>query len=141
MVKFELKHLDDLTEIRDELGGNLREKLELYCEMGTAYTIFDGGKPIAICGAVVQWEGVAEVWFLTTHHIDKCKIHFYREVMRGMRTIKKLFNLHRIQCSVEFDYEQSIKWLESMKFRCEGLMVAYGPDQKNHYRYSLTWLF
>ncbi len=137
MVNYQKSHV--LTEIRDELGkiDGINEKIQEFSDLGVAYTIFNKEIPIAVCGAAVLWEGVADVWFLTTHHIDKCKFHFYREVIMGMEHIKELFNLHRIQCSVEFDNERSMKWLETMGFKREGLMIEYGPDRKDHYRYAL----
>ena len=142
MVRFELAHLTDLTDIRDNVGdpNALEKTLWAYNESGMAFTIMHEKKPIAICGCIELWPGVGEAWFLTTKHVDNCKFHFYKEVTRLLHYVQNKMNLHRIQCAVEANYFKSQKWLHSMNFKAEGLMAAYGPDKKDYYRYSLTWL-
>jgi len=142
MVRFEFQHLREMTGIRDNIGDPqvVEKTVKAYAEQGMAFTIIHDDKVIAICGAVLQWPGVAEAWFLTTHHVDNCKFYFYREVRKLLEYVRKNMGLHRIQCAVESDYFKSMKWLKSMNFKSEGLMAAYGPDKKDHYRYSLIWL-
>lgn len=139
MVRFEFKHLRDMTDIRDNIGEPqvVESTIKAYMDQGMAFTIMYDNKPVAICGAVLQWAGVAEAWFLTTHHVDNCKFYFYREVKRILAYVIKNMNLHRMQCAVECDYFKSQKWLSSMGFKSEGLMPCYGPDKKDHYRYAL----
>ena len=141
MVKYKPEHLENLTEIRDCVPENLAEKIAEYEAQGIVFTIMYNDRPIALCGAIAMWPGVAEIWFLTTHHIDDCKIHFYREVIKLMNHTQKEMNLHRMQCTVETDFTSCQKWLTGMGFNIEGVMLMYGADKKNHYRYSRLWHF
>jgi len=141
MVKYKPEHLKQLNRIRDCVPDNLEEKIAEYELNGVVFTIMYGEQPIALCGAIKLWDGVAEIWFLTTDHIEEHKTFFYREVVRLMNQVQKEQNIHRMQCTVETDFTQCQKWLEGLGFVIEGVMLMYGPDRKNHYRYAKLWHF
>ncbi len=141
MVKYKPEHLNQLNRIKDCVPDNLSEKIAEYESRGLVFTIIHEEQPISVCGAIELWPGVAEIWFLTTEYVDEHKTFFYRQVINLMNHVQKEMNLHRMQCTVETDFVQCQKWLEGLGFIIEGVMLMYGPDKKNHYRYSKLWHF
>jgi len=139
MVKYSKEHLKDLTEIRDCVPDDLEGRISEYEAQGVVFTIMYHDKPVSICGAIDMWPGVAEIWFLTTHHIDNCKTYFYREVKKLMELTQIEYGLHRMQCTVETSFTQCQKWLIGLGFNIEGVQIMYGPDKKDHYRMAKIW--
>ncbi len=105
------------------------------------YTLIAEKDVIAVFGLKQMWPGVAEIWALTSELVHKYPVFFHKECIKLIKTHAEVLKLHRVQCSVRADYEEGLKWIESMGFKKEGLMEKYGPNKMNYYLFSreFTW--
>lgn len=135
-------HYDGMSKIRNiDLKsltglGDIKAIVEYYEKAGPAVSYFVNGQIIAMIGMVELWRGVAEIWMLTTDHVENNKLFFYKQTLNLMK--KYSDKLHRIQCVTHIDNERSEKWLVRMGFKFEGIMKSYGADKADYKRFA--WL-
>lgn len=105
-----------------------------------AYTAIAGSEIIACAGVVEVWSGVGEAWMLVSDLVEKYPVFFHRTVKDILNAIYKKYQFQRIQATVRADFEKGHRWIETLGFKCEGLMKRYGIDQADHYRYArIKW--
>lgn len=102
-------------------------------------TIMLGNIPIAIIGMIHLWDGVAEAWTVTSEEVKLYPISFHKSVLSSLVHHEKLLGIHRTQMNVRADYEDGRKWAEALGFKEEGVMLKYGPDGKDFWRYARTF--
>jgi RimJ/RimL family protein N-acetyltransferase len=131
---FEAADLDRLTpRAADEAAFTEagRERLKRYVEAGIAFTFERDGRVLMVTGFLQQWPGVAEIWSVCTK-IEKGRRSFVQAARALVDRQYRALELHRLQASTRSDDEASVRWLESMGFRPEGLMRRYGPDARDY---------
>lgn len=100
------------------------------------YTITVDEQPAAFMGLNMRWAGVAETWSVTSALVKKVPLGFHKAVKRLMIDHVKALGLHRIHCTVRADYPDGARWLESLKFKEEGMMHQYGPNKMDYVMYA-----
>jgi L-amino acid N-acyltransferase YncA len=145
LAPFKIEHFDeivpnlrqnDVESIQGFDPVEYRGWLESFVEDAPIATFMTDQGVAAIGGAVRQWDGVADWWMLTSHLVEKYPLAFYKAAKDGLAFMVDAFDIHRLQAAVRQENMQAIKWAESHGFENEGLMVGYGPDKSNHYRYA-----
>lgn len=127
--------------------------LEMYEKSGRCWTaIVEGGTPstqhppekrgvpiiLGMGGIIPVWRGVAIGWLLTACEIERFKLFFHKTIVKMLdRAIREL-SLHRIDVSVLAEHKTSIKWLERLGFKNEGLMRKFDSMGNDYYRYALV---
>lgn len=86
------------------------------------------GEIIACGGVVILWRGVGEAWGLTTKHVDRYRIFYYKNTKLLIESIAQSFNLHRVQATVPVGHEPAARFIMRMGFAREGLLRKFGPD-------------
>jgi len=99
--------------------------------------IFDG--VILGCGGcVVYWNGCAEGWFCLTKESQEHKVVTINAIRDVIEMAFKELKLHRMQVTERIDNPQSIKLVEYLGFKREGLMIKYAPDGTDTYLYAMV---
>lgn len=103
---------------------------------GMAITGFHNGEILACGGVMPLWKGVGEAWVVTSPLVEKCPFFFMRTVWRRLLTFISIMELERVQTTVDAEHEVSLKWVERMGFKQEGLMEKY-IGGRDFFRYAL----
>ncbi len=145
LAPFEIEHFDDIVPRLRENDAvcvqafdpvQYREWLETFVEDAPIASYLSKEGVAAIGGAVRMWDGVAQWWMLTSSLIEKYPLSFHRSCKEGLEFLLDAFEIHRLEASVAQHHSVAQKWAESHGFVNEGLMLGYGPDKSNHYRYA-----
>jgi hypothetical protein len=102
---------------------------------GPAYTALDDeGKPVAICGVILQWPGRGIAWGLISAAAGP---HFLR-ITREVRKFLDGCDIRRIEASADATFPQTGRWLELLGFECETPrpMRGYGFDGRACFLYA-----
>lgn len=123
-IKSRLRHYDLLTF---QNGTNvILDAVSDARITGKAVTMVSASGPFA-CGAVIRlWEGVGEAYAWTTTGVEQHAKWFCEQSHKFIDQSIDELGLIRLQCSVLAGHDVSVRWLERMGFRYEGLMKSYG---------------
>lgn len=102
---------------------------------GPAHTAMRGGKVLACCGVMPQWEGRATAWAILADNIGGAD---YLAIHRAVKRFLKLIGYRRIDATVAANFPNAIRWAEMLGFKRETPepMLNYAPDGSAHYMYS-----
>lgn len=103
---------------------------------GHSFELTKGDSLLAIGGAVQLFKGVAEVWMCVTPEGKAQPLSLSRSMKDMVSRLGAIF--HRLQLTTLEHDTAAIRWAEFLGFTYEGLMIKYGPDQKNHKRFAKT---
>ena len=127
---------DDLREedqeVMERMGGTLEAKQavnEMVKFFPTQVFESEDGRVAALWIGLRRWHGVMEIVAYTGNATEGNRVGFYRACTRGLKYIKDILNIHKIECIVWSDYQRSIHWLERLGFEKEGYMKQHGPDK------------
>lgn len=142
---FEIEHYDEILpnlRAEDALAiqafdkDHYRERLLAMkddCPIAT-FNCKDG--VAAIGGAVKIWQGVASWWMLTSPLVRKYPKSFQSACRDGLNFMMENYEMHRLEAAIPERHYVSQRWAKTHGFKEEGLMIGYGPDGANHYRYA-----
>lgn len=100
-----------------------------------AYTVrSDKGEIIFILGWTTIWEGVVELWNLTTPLVEKYPKAYYSTISRMLK--QPYPGIHRAQTVVYVGFDQAIRVNERLGFTNEGTLKAYGPTGYDFYMFG-----
>lgn len=105
---------------------------------GPAFTGWVGDQIIMVAGIRPLWHGVGEAWAVSDSALDRHRVKAGRAVLRWLPEVIAGMGLHRVQASVHHRHAQSMRWLEWLGFRPEGLMAGYGPKGDGFWLYGLV---
>lgn len=78
LVDFEISHFDRL-DIKDSENRAYRERYREYANHGPAFTMLDAmGEPLACGGIFVHWQGVGEIWMLSSRGLAEYPVSTVR---------------------------------------------------------------
>ena len=97
------------------------------------FTVCEYGKPIAVGGVHVLWEGVAECWLLASQDAIEKPISLARYTKEYFDAIIKLNQLRRAQATVFHDDARALAFAEWLGMKNEGLMKKYGPNGEAYF--------
>lgn len=145
LAPFKIEHFDEiLPRLRSidaiSLQGfdlkDYRKSIEAHVEDAPIATWMCNNEVAAVGGGIRMWDGVATYWMLTSPLVDQHKLSFHRACKEGLNFLTETFEIHRLEASIAEHHYKSQRWAEALGFKNEGLMMAYGPDRSNHYRYA-----
>ena len=95
---------------------------------------------VAMFGMVEVMPGVAHVWGSVSEHAEG-KGFSLAKVMRNaiadMRHESSIAGIHRIQTYVDPRFSDDVRWIESLGFRIESVMVGGRPDGGDFLVYTI----
>lgn len=128
-------HPEDRQHV-DQIPGYLNY-LDACTKQGFGYTVLDKGKPIVCFGIVPQWPGVAELWLIPDRKlIQKWKLKFHKGAKKFMELAADELNLHRLHVTVSANNVRSVKWIEHIYFKREGVLKKYSFNKQDMIMYS-----
>jgi len=90
--------------------------------------------PVCLCGAIIIWPGVAEVWFRLIR--VKYMLSFIKELRRLIKRVVGDFKLWRIQASVEIGFEKGCRLAECMGFEREAVLRKHNYKKVDDIMYA-----
>lgn len=136
-------HPDDILHIRSREPDrtiaaslpNATDAARGFAASGPCWTGFFNSTPVVCAGFVILWPGVAEGWAMTS---DWCRDHpviFHKAATRQINNMVHSHSLWRLQLAIPVSHRVSCAWAKRMGFVLEGVMLKYGPDQADYFRY------
>jgi hypothetical protein len=131
-LPFKAEHIE-LMDLR-EGQGCVTPDIFKALEGGISFTHLYDGRITGAAGIMELWEGVAELWMLTTIYFDEYPIACCKEI----RKIVDMYagNFKRLQANVQASDERAIRFIEWLGFESEGIMQKYGVNGADHIRYA-----
>jgi len=124
--KFDLVTFENFPDV-EQVAKNLSR--------GYGYTGLADGEIVGLGGILPLWKGVGEAWVVSSPLVARYPLFFYRTIYWMLEELMEKMELVRVQTTVHCKHERSIKWVEKMKFKNEGLMRKYIGGQ-DYYRYA-----
>lgn len=105
--------------------------------IGSSYVMKDGLGRIGIMfGYTVVWDGVLEIWSVTTRNFDYSRKSYHRFAKEKIEEALELPGIHRLQMYVKARYPHLQRWAEGLGFTYEGRHPMMGPDKEEYYSYG-----
>lgn len=134
-LPFHVDHLDQLDNLDDYirvLGMEVfKQQIAGQATRGPVITAFLYGKPVAVFGCGLLWNGVAEVWSLLSEQSKRYPLAMIRASKAFLDICWITFNLHRLQISVKTSDNVAMRFALALKFEPEGIMAKYSPAQED----------
>ena len=134
-LPFHVDHLNNLDNIDgyiQMLGlEGFKDQIIGQATRGPVITAFIDGKPVAVFGCGLLWNGVAEVWTLLSEQSKRYPIAMVRAAKAFLDICWITFNLHRLQISVKTSDNVAMRFAQALKFEPEGIMAKYSPAQED----------
>jgi len=104
---------------------------------GPKHTFYDGatGTILAIAGVTLFWDGVAEVWTITSDEVEKFPMGYARAIKEIIDFYIKELKLKRLQATCPRSMPCGDRWFKFLGFEKESLMKNFGPDGDDYYLY------
>lgn len=137
-LPFVPEHFDHLDFDHKEIsvlskGYDIKSMIANQAELGTAFTAFRYGRPIAIVGVVIIWNGVGEMWSLFDNQARDIPMTMLRAAIDFSDIAMRYLHLHRLQITVRTDDNRAKRYAEAIGFKTECVMQKYGPDQVDYF--------
>jgi len=100
---------------------------------GPFVTAIVNGYPVAVFGAVIFWNGVAEVGALFTEQARRYPIAMTKGAYVFFDICEILFTLHRLQITVRSNDQRAVNWAKRLGFVEEGILKQYSADKQDYY--------
>lgn len=132
VIPFKAEH-EKLIEVRPEIN---KDELELLRKIGVEFvherfpslTIMDGSRIVACFGGVYLWPNTAESWLRTVPDIYKYKEILIEQINRLTDFCFDIWNLKRLQTTVQKDWVVACKFVERLGYIKEGELPHYMGD-------------
>ncbi len=138
LVEFSPEHFWQITNLQHEqlaIATIVEDKyLERLQEAGPAYTYMDGNVVIACFGVADMWSGVGEAWMFVSNLVQQKPVSAIKVARWFCGILDERY--HRVQTTVESDFEKGRNFLKNIGFIFEGRMWKYGPNKKDYDRYA-----
>lgn len=118
---------------------NYEEYLYRNSIKNSSFTAFIDNKPIVCFGLVKMFPGTAEAWLIPSLELRSSisfALPFHKATKLFFDNAFSLFQLHRIQVTIDVTNEIADKWIRTMEFVEEGTMRKFGPTQNDYIMFS-----
>jgi hypothetical protein len=135
IIPFEPEHFQALRLQSQDLRLAPHFTLQYWDVLKSAGPAFSGevdGRIVACAGIATQFTGMGTMWAAVAADASPSFVRLHKCAMR----LLQLTPLRRIEATAEADFSPACRWLELLGFQSEGLMRAYGPDGRDHWRYA-----
>jgi len=105
-------------------------------DKSVAYTLLYDDE-ILCCGGVCFYrKRFGEAWILCSRKAEEHPIATFRTARRVIDDIMKLYDMYRVQATVQCDWFEAQRFIKLLGFKWEGTLWRYGPDGSNYQMYS-----
>ena len=129
-------HLEQLTDAQYYFNSKMGKEhtitqITYQSECGPAITAFAYGKPAAVFGCVLMWNGVGEMWSIFSEASRRYPFAMTNVAITFLDICEILFHLHRLQITVKTSDIRAMKWAKYLGFVPEGNMIKYSADKED----------
>ncbi len=138
---FSPEHLD-LIDLRYadwfafQYVGNWKLEVEQFMATGYSNSLFVNDSLVIIANLKVLWNGVGEVWALTSPAAIRYPLALCKVSRMWLNQHIDDLGLHRVQCKVIAGFKESHAWAQWLKFTPEAYMKKYGPQEEDYVQYA-----
>ncbi len=142
VLPFNALHLGhiELNETNSEIIGDpmTREQFAIANEGGPCWTLYHRTEGVIACyGFLIRWPGVASCWCLpNTKLVRKYKVTFHKACLKALASVKKAYDLHRIDTTVLDSFTISQNWMKFLGLKEEAHFEKYGPNEEPMTQYA-----
>lgn len=133
-VPFENWHLDFLQPEYPIVRAGINWE-----QQAVAFTLYEEGQYYAIFGAVPIWPHVYETFLFTSQQFQNRKLQCIRLIKQQEQFLVTTFQPRRVQTTVPTENCVWRRWVEWQGYVNEGIMTAFGPDGRDHFRYAKVY--
>lgn len=134
-LPFHPDHLDHLDGLEEYLAvfdiETFKQQIHGQSLRGPTITAFLYGRPVAVFGCGMLWNGVAEMWSLLSAQSKRYPIAMIRASKSFIDICWITFNLHRLQISVKTSDNVAMRFAQALGFKAECNMEKYSPAQED----------
>lgn len=135
-LPFTSSHLDELEDAQYYFNSKMgkehaKTQISNQAECGPAITAFVYGKPAAVFGCVIMWNGVGEMWSIFSDISRRYPFAMTNAAITFCDICEILFHLHRLQITVKTSDSRAMKWAKYLGFIPEGNMKMYSADKED----------
>jgi hypothetical protein len=134
-LPFHIGHLDKLDGIESYIQAfgleGFKDQIKGQATRGPVITAFLYGKPVAVFGCGLFWNGVGEAWSLLSPQSKRYPIAMIRASKAFLDICWITFNLHRLQITVKTSDTVAMRFALALKFEAECNMKKYSPDKED----------
>ena len=116
--------------------GDWRSMVVEFMATGYSDSLFVDDELVVIANLKVPWNGVGEVWALTSTAATRYPLALCKETRRWLDQHIDELGLHRVQCKVIAGFKESHAWTKFLKFTPEAYMKKYGPMGEDYVQYA-----
>jgi RimJ/RimL family protein N-acetyltransferase len=110
----------------------IQSMLETQAKFGFAYTCFLDGKPVAVFGCSILWEGVGEMWSVIGDIARTKPVAMTKVGIAFVDICQISLGLHRLQITVKTSNNSAVKWARAIGFISECVMKRYSADKLDY---------
>lgn len=125
--------LDDLSGMPDGIERQLYTGM-LKQDLGPTLVIEDKKGVLCLCGCVIIWTGVGELWFklVRADHL----LSLMPLLRRLIKETAKEYGLWRLQACVEVGFKKGYRFAEYMGFKKEAVLKRHNYNGKDNLMYA-----
>lgn len=143
IIQFLPEHIENFEDPHDIYVGSLstlKSQAEFLYKSPACHTVslVLDGRVEGVLGLTLFWEGNADCWTMLSKKACQHPITLHRLAMRIMGAYTENLKLRRLSAGTPIDQPEGSRWLETLGFKREGVMVKYGPDGKDWVLYART---
>lgn len=112
------------TTLTVEHGESLRQA-------GPCYTGLAGATVVACAGIMEFWPGRAQAWALLSEEFPS----YIKDIHRAVRAFLETYTVARLECVVDPQYPETLRWAEHLGFTHETSMPNYTPQGETRLMY------
>lgn len=140
-VEFDKSHIDLIGDLKDSdeyafrCYENWKDAVFLISTSGYTDSLFINDLLMSIQNLTMYWNGVAEIWMVTSKKVNNFPILFFKEANRWIEDMIIRYNLHRLQCKAVVGFDVLHKFLRKLGFDQEAYLSNYGPLKEDYIQY------
>jgi len=112
------------------------ERLEHMSSIGMAFTILKSGVTMVCAGLIPLFPNTSEAWMLRDERVERYPIALSKGALVFFDEVGPALDLTRVQLLVNAQNIAAVRWAKWLKFKNEGRLRAYGPDDTDYYMFA-----
>ena len=126
------------VEAANQIGQPIEEWGEYHKTHGPAATVTDQEDQVVFCfGIHHKWAGCGEVWAIYSP-LAKKYANTLRVTKMLLGCLDRQFGYYRFQAAIDARFPETVRFIEHLGFRQEGVMRRYGPHGEDRILYALV---
>lgn len=118
-----------------DMRPEIIQRISDYSSLGPTVAAMTGETILGIGGVGKIHTGVGIAWLVISMEFTKYPKSMLKMCRQIIDEAFICMNFHRIQMDIDSTYPENGRFSSMLGFHCEGIMVKYGSNKKDYYRY------